>query len=323
MTQTNKTTQLPVNAAWTNASGPVTIRMTNDYLFRALLQSNNNVLKALICSLLHLNMEDVESVIITNPIELGTALNAKEFIMDIQAIMNNHTKINLEMQVVNEHNWKERSLLYLCRSFDNLNHGDDYINVRPAIQIGFLDFTLFPEHPEFYASYYVMNEKKHYLYSDKLRLSVIDLTQINLATKEDQYYGIHRWAALFKSNSWEEIKMIAQSDTNIQEACTTIYTLTQDEKIRQQCEAMEEYQRRLNTTNRMLEKYHSEINQLVSEKERMKSENDLLASKNDQLASENDLLASENNQLASKNDQLASEIEKLKMLLSENGIYAE
>ena len=91
--------------------------MTNDYLFRALLQRNNKVLKALICSLLHLNISDVESVRITNPIEMGKAITAKEFILDIRVELNKNTIINLEMQVINEGNWPERSLCYLSRSF--------------------------------------------------------------------------------------------------------------------------------------------------------------------------------------------------------------
>ena len=87
---------------WDNLHGPVAIPMTNDYLFRALLQRNNKVLKALICSLLHLNISDVESVRITNPIELGKAITAKEFILDIRVELNKNTIINLEMQVINE-----------------------------------------------------------------------------------------------------------------------------------------------------------------------------------------------------------------------------
>lgn len=53
------------------ATGPVTIRMTNDYLFRALLQRNNRVLKSLISSLLHLTLDEIISVEIANGIELG------------------------------------------------------------------------------------------------------------------------------------------------------------------------------------------------------------------------------------------------------------
>lgn len=58
-------------------NGPLLIPMTNDYLFRALLQRNNNVLKGLISSLLHLDPSEVSSVVITNPIELGNAIDEK------------------------------------------------------------------------------------------------------------------------------------------------------------------------------------------------------------------------------------------------------
>ena len=48
-----------------------------------------------------------------------------------------------------------RSLSYLCREFDSLDHGDDYENVQPVYQIGFLGFNLFVDHPEF-CSWYQM-----------------------------------------------------------------------------------------------------------------------------------------------------------------------
>ncbi len=56
---------------WHTATGPLTIPMTNDYLFRALLQRNNRILKGLVCSLLHLSPQEVTSAVINNPIVLG------------------------------------------------------------------------------------------------------------------------------------------------------------------------------------------------------------------------------------------------------------
>ncbi len=53
------------------------IRMTKDYLFRVLMQRNTKVLKPLICSLLHLDPDDVTSVTILNPIELGETIDEK------------------------------------------------------------------------------------------------------------------------------------------------------------------------------------------------------------------------------------------------------
>ena len=72
----------------------------------------------------------------------------------------------------------------------------------------------------------LLNVKNHAIYSDKLRLSVLNLTRIDLATEEDKHYRIDYWASLFKSTTWEEIKMLAQKDKYIEEASATIYELS-------------------------------------------------------------------------------------------------
>ena len=71
-----------------NVHGPLPIPMTNDYLFRALMQQNNRVLRALICSLLHLDDAEVSSVVISNPIELGKNIDDKTYILDIKVSLN-------------------------------------------------------------------------------------------------------------------------------------------------------------------------------------------------------------------------------------------
>ncbi len=250
--------------------------MTNDYMFRALLQKNNKVLKGLICSLLHLPPENVVTVVITNPIELGTAIDDKTFILDIKVSLNNYTLINLEMQVLNKQNWTDRSLSYLCRNFDNLRSGERYQDVRPAVQIGILNFTLFPEHPEFYATYKLLNVKTYTLYSDKLRVSVLDLTHIDLATEEDRRYQINYWASLFKAVTWEELRMLAQNNEYIREAAETVYHLSQEEKIRQQCEAREDYYRTQKGIQDMLDTLTSENRELKSEREVLLAEKEAL-----------------------------------------------
>ena len=60
--------------------------------------------------------------------------------------------------------------------------------------------------------------KNHHIYSDNFILNVVNLSRIDLATKEDRAYGIDHWAALFKAKTWEELKMIAEKDKDIEEA---------------------------------------------------------------------------------------------------------
>ena len=224
-----------------HAHGPVPYCLTNDYLFRAVLQQSNPALKGLICSLLHLSEEEVVSVEITNPIILGESIEGKEFRLDVNVNLNNNTFINLEMQLGNRLNWKNRSLVYLCRSFDQLSHGQNYIEIKPVIHIAFLDYSLFPENPEFCASYQLMNRKNNTLYSSNFTLNVIDLTHIDLATEEDQKFHIDKWARLFKATTWEEVHMLAEKNEYLQEAAETMFRLTAEEQIRKRCRDREEY----------------------------------------------------------------------------------
>ena len=104
-----------------------------------------------------------------------------------------------------------------------------------------MDFTLFPKYPEFYATYKMMNVKNHHIYTDKFVLSVVDLKHMELATQEDKEWKLDYWAALFKATTWEELKMLAQQSQILKEAVETVYDLTADEAIREQCKAREKH----------------------------------------------------------------------------------
>ncbi|MBD5451985.1 MAG: Rpn family recombination-promoting nuclease/putative transposase [Lachnospiraceae bacterium] len=162
-----------------NATGKIDYTLMNDYMFRAVMQESKNVLKEFICALLHLNPKTVKSVTILNPLELGKSFNAKTFVLDIKVLLDNATIINLEMQVLKQSFWIDRSLSYLCDIFNNLEKGNDYSQIKPAYHIGIVDFTPFPDYPEFYATNKLMNVKKHYIYNDNFTLNVLDLSYIS------------------------------------------------------------------------------------------------------------------------------------------------
>ena len=126
-----------------------------------------------------------------------------------------------------------------------------------------MDFTLFPEHPEFYATYKMLNIRNYHLYSDKFVLSVLNLNRIDLATEEDKAYKIDYWARLFKAQTWEELNELVKDNEYLQEAADSIYKANADEIVRQQCRAREEAERRERTLER-------EIKLLSDEKAELK-----------------------------------------------------
>ncbi|MBO5473724.1 MAG: Rpn family recombination-promoting nuclease/putative transposase [Lachnospiraceae bacterium] len=298
-----------------SAHGALPYTLTNDYLFRAVFQKNNTVLKGLICSLLHLSEEQVRSVTILNPIELGKAIDSKTFILDIKVILNDAALINLEMQVINHHFWPERSLSYLCRSFDSLNKGENYSAVKPVIHISFLDFTLFPVYPEFYSSYMLLNVKNNTIYSDKLKLAVVNLNQIELATKEDKLYHIDYWAQLFKATTWEEIKMLAAKNQYIQEASEALFELCAQDDIREQCEAREDYYR----LERTLQSEHQFlVNDLQHTRHTLACMKDTLADTQNKLFDTQDKLSDTQDKLSDTQDKLSDTQGKLEYFKLEN-----
>lgn len=259
MEETKNISTSTAGLTYRNATGPIPYTMLNDYMFRAILQKNERVLRGLIGSLLHLSQDDIKTVEITNPIRLGDEIDSKTFILDIHLQLNNDTNINLEMQVLNEGDWTDRSLSYLCRTFDHLYAGESYADSCRAIQIGILDYTLFPDKPEFYAEYRMMNVKNHHIYSDKLQLHVLELDQIERATEEDRRFGIDRWARLFKATTWEEICMTSALNEFLSEAAEEMYRLNEQDIIRQQCRAREEFQLRQRRAQRRMEEQHRKM----------------------------------------------------------------
>lgn len=251
------------------ATGTILYTFLNDYMFRVILQKHKNVLRSVVCACLKLKAEEVQDIVVQNPIELGEAIDDKTFILDINVLLNNNTIINLEMQVLDLKDWPERSLSYLARSYDNVAKGDEYINVKPVYHIGFLNYTIFLEYPEFFAKYRMMNIKNHNVYTTKFNLCVVDLTKIELATQEDVDTGLVYWTQVFKAKTWEELRQMAERNQELQEATEALYVYNQDDIIKQQCRARQDYYNHERGTQKRLEEARISLEE--SKTELMKS----------------------------------------------------
>ncbi len=124
------------------------------------------------------------------------------------------------------------------------------------------------------------------------QIIVISLNQEELATDEDTAYGIDRWVRLFKSNTWEGPKMVAQNDSFMTSTIESMYLSNADKNIIKVAREREDFLR----------------SQAYKDK------------KIEALTSENESLSSENKSLSSENKSLTSEITRLRKLLEDNGI---
>lgn len=222
--------------------------MRNDYMFKAVLQESQEVLRNLVAVLMGIDESTITSCEIVNPIELGKSMDAKECILDVKLVLNDTQIINIELQIRKEASWPERSLLDWSRAFDCIRSGDDYSLLKPTYHIGILDFTLFENNPEFYAEYLLMSRNTGKIYTDKISMRVLDLSKIENAREGEE--KLVKWAKIFRAKTMAELETLAAEEEVLKSMVAHIRELSEEEKIRQQCEAREDYERRLLTEYR-------------------------------------------------------------------------
>ena len=313
-------------------TGELPYTLTNDFFFKAFLQKNETALRGLLSALLSMKPEEIISITITNPIQEGDVIDDKNMILDIKLILNDSQIINLEMQVANLGNWPERSLTYLCRMFDHLKSGEDYSEVKKTIHIGIMDFTPhdFPE--VLYSEYFMYNPKTKHKYSDKFGIYMLQLNQLGNPDDEQNMPELYYWAQLFKSRTWEEIRMLAEKNEFIKQSIVTLQELTADEKARMQMEARERYRRDLAASKELgkqeseemiqslkgtIEEQKHTIQQVQEEKDRAEAEKDRAEAEKERAEAEKEKALE---QFEAKTKEADEEIQRLRTVLEEHGL---
>ena len=297
---------IPLPDSIDHLTGPLPFCLTNDVLFHILFETSNKALRGLLCSLLRLQDNDIRSIEIQNPIQFGQTVLSKEFILDLKLLLNNNTSINVEMQVLKFQHWTERSLSYLCRSYDKLNKGTSYADTKAAIHIGILDYDLFPEEEtRFYTTYHLADDVTHKIYTGKFQLSVLYLNHVDKATKEDLAYHLDYWARFFKATTWEELKMLAEKSPVFTEAAKTIYNATEDVYARTMLEAYEEGAKLTQTLkDEFAIAYANQHAAIIEQKEALAQQQALLIAQEAELAQQNSKIIEQKAELAQQNSKI-------------------
>lgn len=229
--------------ALNHLSGKLDFTATNDYMFRAVIQSSEKVRNGLLSALLNIPIAEISSSEVLNPIILGESISEKTIVLDIRVLLNNKHVINLEMQVTKQSDWVERTLFYTCKNFIKLKEGRPYKDLLPFIHIGILDFSPFKDNNQLYSEYLFTEKNLHQIYSDKISIRMLNLTQIENVTNDERNSDLYKWVQLFKATTWEELTMVSKDDSRISEFVQMMYEMNDDPQIWEQCLAREMYER--------------------------------------------------------------------------------
>jgi predicted transposase/invertase (TIGR01784 family) len=168
--------------------------------------------------------------------------------LDVLAKLADGSRINIEVQIKNQHNIEKRSLYYWSRKYiSDFTSGEDYSDLSPVIAINIIDFGYIPV-DDFHTSYHLWEDRhKDAMLSDVCEIHFLDM--VKFRRLKDKKPGadfslddpLHRWLIYFDEHSpIEMVEEVLQMDTAIQKAQDKMDMIARDPAL---LRAYEQYEK--------------------------------------------------------------------------------
>jgi len=211
----------------------------NDFLFLKVMGEKGDekqLLGFLNAVLGNSGKEPIKSVdIIENKSFAAEIINGKSCILDVRAVLEDGTRVNIEIQLRNEHNIDRRSLFYWSKMYsDTIKEGQDYRELPNVIAINIVDFD-FPPGSNVHTCFHLREDTNQSLIlSAALEIHFINMVKWGRQDSKDIVNdALHRWLTWFDTSSPPElVEEVLRMDSAIMAANKRQDCVTQDEEDR-------------------------------------------------------------------------------------------
>ena len=176
------------------------LKPLNDIIFKKLFGENQD--KDLLIGFLNAVLEnDVEDLYIVEEKLSKEKIDDKQGILDIKAVCHTGEKINIEVQLANEYNMKERTLFYWSKLYtENFKAAEKYSDLNKTITINILGFNYLTDIDSYHSSYKIYEDKSKQLLTDLLEIHFIEMPKFN-EMDVDLHNPLHRWLLFLRGDS--------------------------------------------------------------------------------------------------------------------------
>ena len=218
------------------------LKPRNDYVFQSLFtQKNEEITKNFISALLN---EKVEKIKINDTKELFRENPEDKLgILDLEAEINEKEKVDVEIQIVDRHNFTERLLFYFSRLYSmQVKIGQKYENAKRVVMIAIIDYDLeVTKNIEKMETIWNLREKNknEIVLTDKIEFRIIELKKVIKEYEKNKENEKAQWMMFINNPNDMEVQEIMKENKEIKEATVEIVKMSQDEKIRKLAELRE------------------------------------------------------------------------------------
>jgi predicted transposase/invertase (TIGR01784 family) len=170
--------------------------------------------------------------IIENKYLSPEVIGDKGSILDVRAVLQGKAKVNIEVQVRNEHNMDRRSLFYWSREYSgSLKRGQDYRKLPDVIAINIVNFN-FPPVRNSHTRFHLREDLDHdVVLTDALEIHFLNMVQYRKQRKKILLDNpLNRWLVWLDAGSPPElIAEVLKMDRAIKAANKKLDLVTMDE----------------------------------------------------------------------------------------------
>ncbi|EIJ36556.1 Rpn family recombination-promoting nuclease/putative transposase [Thiothrix nivea] len=137
--------------------------------------------------------DTITDLTIIDPYQAPKILGMKDTYVDVKAVCANGNTVIIEMQVLNVEGFEKRVLYNAAKAYSaQLGKGEKYHLLNPVIALTLTDFVMFPDQPEVFSHYRLLEKQTLAQYSGDLELVFIELPKFTkelpeLATISDKW----------------------------------------------------------------------------------------------------------------------------------------
>jgi predicted transposase/invertase (TIGR01784 family) len=157
----------------------------------------------------------------------------KTSVLDVRAVLEDSTKVNIEVQLQNERNMDRRSLFYWSREYaSSLEEGQDYLELPRVIAINIVNFSLFSA-GDYHTTFHLWEDReKELMMTDVLEIHFIDMVKFRkLREKDVKHDPLQRWLTWLNQDSPPElVEEVVKMDKAINKAERLIARVLRDKE---------------------------------------------------------------------------------------------
>lgn len=197
-----------------------------DDVFREAM-SHESIRKQFISDVTGIPLSTIRSARLESPYLWKWYRRQKQGILDVAVVLDDGTKVDIELQVHIQKSWIRRKLFYLAKRYtENLRMGEDYDRLRKCINISILDFRLIQSEENH--TVYTLCDRKGNELTDLLELHIVELTKEVQAGD-----ALTDWIRLFNTGTMEELDMIKTKNAGVLNAISVVRNMNLGRTLRQ------------------------------------------------------------------------------------------